>query len=47
LDEQRERAYPLARAAMAEVEARWTERIDARRLAGLGRLLEELDAGRR
>jgi DNA-binding MarR family transcriptional regulator len=38
--------YPLAREAIAEVEARWAERIGERRLAQLRELLEELDAGR-
>ena len=39
--------YPLARAAIAEVEARWAERLGARKLGELGGLLEELDSGRR
>jgi DNA-binding MarR family transcriptional regulator len=38
--------YPLARAAIAEVEARWAERIGVAKLARLRELLEELDAGR-
>jgi DNA-binding MarR family transcriptional regulator len=35
--------YPLARAAIAEVEARWAERIGEAKLRRLRELLEELD----
>jgi DNA-binding MarR family transcriptional regulator len=38
--------YPVAHAAIAEVEARWAERLGDAKLAQLRRLLEELDAGR-
>jgi DNA-binding MarR family transcriptional regulator len=38
--------YPLASAAINEVEARWAERLGEAKLAQLRRLLEELDAGR-
>ena len=38
--------YPLARGAIAEVEARWAERLGEAKLARLRHLLEELHAGR-
>ena len=38
--------YPLARRAIAEVEARWAERLGGRKLAQLRGLLQELEATR-
>jgi DNA-binding MarR family transcriptional regulator len=38
--------YPVARAAIAEVEATWARRLGAARMRQLRELLEELDSGR-
>jgi DNA-binding MarR family transcriptional regulator len=39
------KSYPLALAAIAETEARWTERLGEAKMRRLRKLLEELNAG--
>jgi DNA-binding MarR family transcriptional regulator len=39
------KSYPLALAAIAETEARWTERLGETKMRRLRKLLEELNAG--